>query len=76
MSDVVHVLASGELVTVYRAMGLPPSEGAFHATTAEPGPRLTANPVGAPGTPAGSTGAEAAEDGPIPTALVAVTLNV
>ena len=39
-----------------------------------PGLALTA--VGAPGTPAGVTGEEAAETGPVPMALVAVTVNV
>ena len=59
-------------------MPLPPSAGAVQDTTAEPSPAVAETPVGASGAvaPAGVTAFEAAEAGPVPTALVAVTLNV
>jgi hypothetical protein len=39
-------------------------------------PRVAVTAVGAPGTVAGVTAADAADAGPLPTALVAVTVNV
>ncbi|MBK6602781.1 MAG: hypothetical protein IPG28_14835 [Betaproteobacteria bacterium] len=39
-------------------------------------PRVAVTAVGAPGTVAGVTAADAADAGPVPTALVAVTVNV
>ncbi len=66
-------------VTEYPVIGLPPSPGAVHDTVAEPTPATAATPVGAPGTDAtdeGVTELDAADGGPAPTALLAVTWNV
>ena len=59
-------------------MGLPPLPGAVQDTVAEPLPAVAVTPVGAPGAvgAAGVTAFDAAEAGPVPTALVAVTVNV
>ena len=55
----------------------PPFEaGADQLTRADPSAGVATAPVGAPGTVAGITGAEAAEAGPVPTTFAAVTLNV
>ena len=57
--------------------GEPPFDaGGVKATTACALPPVTAPIVGAPGTPAGVTLFDAAEAGPVPIALVAVTVNV
>ena len=57
-------------------IALPPLDGAVQPTVAWvlPGDACTA--VGAAGTPAGVTGDEAADAGPVPITLVAVTVNV
>jgi hypothetical protein len=74
---VVQVFPSGEDVAVYPLIGLPPVlAGAVQETRAEALPGTAPTPVGAPGTAAGVTGDEAAEAGPVPTAFVAVTVNV
>jgi hypothetical protein len=58
-------------------MAPPPFEaGAVHDTVAWPLPAVANTPVGAPGTVMGVTLFEAAEAGPLPAALVAVTLKV
>ena len=59
-------------------MGLPPSAGAVQLTVAEPLPGRADAPVGAAGAvaPAGVTAFDGADAGPVPTALVAVTVNV
>jgi hypothetical protein len=58
-------------------MALPPFEaGAVHEMVAWPLPAVADTPVGAPGTVMGVTLFEAAEAGPLPAALVAVTLKV
>src|SRR5712691_6817563 len=58
-------------------MALPPLEaGAFQASVTLEFPAVAVSPVGAPGTVAGVTALEAADAGPVPTALVAVTVNV
>ena len=59
-------------------MPLPPSAGAVQDTTADPSPAVAVTPVGAPGAagPLGVTGVEAADAGPVPMALVAVTVKV
>ena len=61
-------------------IALPPSlAGAFQVTAAWPFPGVAATPPGAPGAPAGSTGvtaADGAESAPVPTALIAATVNV
>ena len=50
--------------------------GAVKVTTARALPVITETPVGAPGTTAGVTGAEAAEAEPVPIEFVAVTVKV
>ena len=57
-------------------MSEPFDDGALNATEAEVLPRVATAFVGAPGIVAGVTAAEAAEDGPVPTAVVAVTVKV
>ena len=58
-------------------IGEPPlDEGATKATVAEALPAVAEAPVGAPGTVAGVTGLLAADAGPAPIALLAVTVNV
>ena len=59
-------------------IALPPVAGAVQVTVACPSPAVAVGAVGAAGAvaPAGVTALEAGEDGPVPTALVAVTLNV
>ena len=55
----------------------PPLEaGAVKLTLAEALPGVAETPVGAPGTVAGVTAFDAAEAGPVPTPLVAVTVKV
>jgi len=70
-------------VTVYEVMALPPSEtGGVQVTVAEVSPAVADTPVGVPGGVAGKTGRTGVTDeeaelaGPVPTALVAVTVNV
>jgi hypothetical protein len=50
--------------------------GAVKLTLAEPFPRTPVTAVGAPGTVAGVTAADATDSAPLPTALVACTVNV
>ena len=58
-------------------MVLPPFEaGAVKLTVACALPAVAVAFVGASGAVAGVTGLEGADDGPVPTALVAVTVNV
>ncbi len=60
-------------------IALPPLEGAVHDTVACPSPGVAFTPVGAPGTVAAGTGVTAVEGNdaaPVPTPLVAVTVNV
>jgi hypothetical protein len=74
---VVQVLAPGLDVTVYPVIGDPPLSGAVQDTVEEAFcPLVAVTPVGGAGAPAGVAGLEAAEDGPVPTGLVAVTVNV
>jgi hypothetical protein len=74
---VVAVAPSGDAVTVYTVIALPPSEtGAAHDTVACASPATAVTAVGAPGTVAGVTGVEAPEASPVPTVLLAVTVNV
>ena len=76
----VDVLPPGFEVTVYETMGLPPLEaGGVKMTIACAFPAIAATPVGAPGTVITSTGVtplDGLEAGPIPTALVALTVKV
>ena len=58
-------------------MADPPLEaGAVKLTLAEALPRVAVAPVGAPGTVTGVTGLDAPEAGPVPMALVALTVKV
>ena len=61
-------------------IALPPFEaGAVHESATEASPALPPTPVGAPGTVAPDVGviaAEAAESAPVPTPLIAATVNV
>jgi hypothetical protein len=58
-------------------IALPPFEaGVVHDSATWPLPAVPDTPVGAPGTADGVTGAEAAESAPVPTALIAATVNV
>ena len=60
-------------------IGLPPLAGAVHDTVTDPTPAVAVNPAGANGAvaaPAGVTALDAADAGPVPTPLVAVTVKV
>jgi hypothetical protein len=71
------VAPPGATVSVYDAIGAPPSEaGAVKLTVSDRSPRAAETAVGAPGWVAGVTGADGAESGPGPTALMAATANV
>jgi len=63
-------------VIVYEVIALPLLAGAVHDTVAEVLPDVAVTPVGAPGAVAGVTEFDAADALPVPTALVAVTVNV
>lgn len=54
----------------------PVLDGAVHDTDACAFPGVALTPVGAPGTVVGVTAEDADEADPVPTALVAVTVNV
>jgi len=75
------VTPPGVEVTVYEVIGLPPSDaGGLKLTVAWPLPAVAVAPVGAPGAvAAGAVGVtlfEGADSGPLPTLLVAWTVNV
>ena len=73
----VPVKPPGELVAVYCEMGEPPIvEGAVKATDALKMPAVADTPVGAPGTVDGVTELDGVDGDPVPTPLVAVTVNV
>ena len=73
----VAVMPPGDEVTVYPVIGAPPFEaGAVKVTLAEPFPAVAVPMVGAPGKVEGVAGGDGAEAGPVPSALVAVTVNV
>jgi len=65
-----------EEVTVYDVSADPLLAGPFQETLAEFIPTTAETPVGAPGTVAGVTEADAEESKELPTAFVAFTLNV
>jgi len=70
------VMPPGEDVTVYDVIGEPPPEtGGVNVTVACEFPAVAVPIVGGPGTAAGVTLFEGADAGPVPTALVAVTVN-
>ena len=67
----------GEDVTVYEVIGEPPFEaGGVNVTVACALPAVAMPIVGGPGTAAGVTLFVGGDGGPVPTALVAVTVNV
>ena len=76
----VALAPAGLEVTVYEVMALPPSlAGAVQETDAEALPAVAETAVGAPGTVAGATGVtllDGAEAALLPTAFVAMTVNV
>ena len=59
-------------------IALPPFDGAVQLTTADAFPAVAVTPVGAPGAvgAVGVTALDGADAGPVPIALVAVTVNV
>src|SRR5688572_30742939 len=67
----------GEDVTVYEVTGKPPFDaGGANATRACALPASAATAKGAPGSVAGVTLLEGADSGPVPTAVVALTVKV
>jgi hypothetical protein len=71
------VMLPGLDVTVYPVMALPPFEaGAVKLTVVCALPAVAVTFVGAPGTAAGLTWFEGLDAAPVPTELVAVTVNV
>lgn len=73
----VHVKKPGEDVTVYPVIAVPPlNAGAVHVTVACAFPAVGVGAVGAFGTVAGVTAAEATDGALSPTMLVAFTVNV
>ena len=74
------LIPSGSEVTVYKIIGLPPFEtGAAKLTVARAFPAVAVTALGAPGTVAGIVGVtllDGLDGGPVPTALVAVTVKV
>ena len=75
--DVVPLILPGDDVTVYWVIAAPPFDaGAVHETSASVLPPVADTPVGAPGKVAGVTALEAVDAEPVPTLLVAVTVNV
>ena len=74
---VVHENEPGDDVTVYPVIAEPPVlDGADHETVTEESPNTPDTPLGAPGTVAGTTDADAEEAEPVPALFVAVTENV
>ena len=74
---VVHVLLPGALVTAYPVIALPPSEvGANQDTGADALAGVAVTLVGAPGNVAGVTEFDGLDGEPVPSPLVAVTVNV
>ena len=80
MADVPAVVAvrlPGEEVTVYWVTAAPPLDaGAIHEISAWVLPPVADTLAGVPGTVAGVTALEAVDADPVPTLLVAVTVNV
>ena len=75
--DAEPLILPGEDVTVYWVIAAPPSNvGAVHETPASALPPVADTPVGAPGKVAGITTLEDVDADPVPTLLVAVTVNV
>jgi len=77
LDDPVPVMLPGELVTVYPVIALPPLlPGAVKGMLAVVPDLVTVPIVGAPGTVVGVTLLLAELDDPVPTPLVATTVNV
>ena len=77
LEEPVAVNPPGLEVTVYMVIVEPPSlAGAVNVTVAWAFPAVADTPVGGPGTVEGVTEFEAALAGPVPPALVAVTVKV
>jgi hypothetical protein len=75
--DLVPLILPGDDVTVYWVIAAPPSDaGAVHETSASVLPPVADTPVGVPGTVAGTTALDVPDADPVPTLLVAVTVNV
>ena len=75
--EVEQVNDPGEEVTVYDVMTLPPVlDGAVQDTVIEESPKAVTAEVGAPGTAAGMTAPEAADEVPEPARFLATTVNV
>jgi hypothetical protein len=73
----VPVMLLGEEVATYEVIGLPPSEaGGLKETITFLSPGDTEVITGEPGTPPGVTALEGEELGPVPFALVALTVKV
>ena len=70
------VCPPGDDVTVYSVMGSPFAVAPEKLTCAEVFPGMAVTVVGAPGTPAGVTLFDTPDAEPVPTAFVAVTVNV
>ena|SRR5665213_43153 len=76
---VCAVLTPSDAITKYWVIGLPPSGAGAQVTVAWPLPGVATTFVGAPGAVAagcGVTDDEGADAAPVPTLLVAVTVNV
>ena len=73
---IVAVAPPGAAVTTYWVMVAPPLFGAVQVTVACALPAVAETLVGAPGTVAGVTELDGVDAGPVPAALVAVTVNV
>ena len=77
LPSTVAVTPSGDEVTVYEVIPLPPSKGACQVTLAEPEPAVAVTLVGASGTvAAGVTAFDWSYAGPGPTTFAAVTVKV
>jgi len=77
LDEPVAVMLEGFEVTEYDVTGLPPLEAGGAKLTVDCAlPVVAVALVGGPGTVAGVTDGEGLEAGPVPTALVAVTVNV
>ena len=72
----VQMRLPGVEVTVYLVIVAPLEAGAVHAITAWPLLTLAVTVVGAPGRVEGTAAGDAADAVPVPTPLVAVTVNV
>jgi hypothetical protein len=73
----VTVALPGDEATLYEVIAPPPvAAGAVQVTVTCPLPAVAVTPVGAPGGADGVTAVDAADAGPVPVELAAVTVNV